>query len=293
MKKLVLVCVLNFSFGVIPSLIRADDRERVFLCEGCGAPVRTEDRVKYKSKGDVDPLLCKKCLQKIKKGKKERTSSSVSPSSFSIGSDSVFDSPSSSASMSPVSPSSLALAVGRGSSVPATFVVDEKRAAQLAEFIVEQRLKKGMRGGENFLESYGEPATFDEALSLKIRMFERLYEASKMPEGETYTCTLHEVKKCAEVVDPQGNEHFLEVDDTLPFLWKRGGVFVVKRLRSIEVKDLVKDCSCSFPADTVSLAALKEKCQEYGFDKVEPLTCCQEADLAYQAMLARLPSPKL
>lgn len=176
--------------------------------------------------------------------------------------------------------------------MPVTFLVDEKKAIELAEFIVKQRLKKGVGSGENFLISYGEPATSDEALTLKARLFETLFEASKMPEDERYSYTLHEIKKYAEVVDPHGNEHLFTINGNMPLLWKRGGFSVLRSTGCLEVRDLIKNRSYSFPVDAVSLGLLKEKCQDYGFEKVVPLTSYEEADLMYQAALGRLASPK-
>ncbi len=294
MKKLFLLYLMGSGFIITSSLVMADERDRASFCNECGTPIRVDLISIYKPNGEFDRLLCKKCLKRMK-GKKNAPSSSPSPSPFALGSDSVFDSPISTPSPSPVRVQKLSFAMAtlpRSVSAPATLFIDERKAAGLAEFIVEQRLKRGIGSGKDFFESYGEPTTFNEALSLKIRLFEKLYEASKMPEDEKYKYTLHEVKKSADVIDPQGEEHFFTVDGSSPFFWKRGGFFVFKRAHSLEVKDLSKGCSYSFPEDTLSLVVLKEKCQDYGFEKVVPLSSYQEADLAYQAAIDRLPSPK-
>ena len=300
MKNFLLLYLISSGLIMTSHRVMADERERTSFCDECGTLVRVDLISIYKPNGEFDRLLCKKCLKRMK-GRKDGTASSpVFFSPFSLGFDSVFDSPlctpspssSVEAPISPITPLSPEVSLPRSASVPATFFIDERKAAELAEFIVEQRLKRGTDLGKDFLESYGQPTTFNEALSLKIRIFEKLYEASKMPEDEKYKYTLHEVKKSADVIDPQGNEHFYTVDGTLPFLWKRGGFFVFKRAHSLEVKDLANDRFYSFPEDTLSLAVLKEKCQDYGFEKITPLSPYQEADLAYQAAIDRLPSPK-
>ena len=304
MKKLFLLYLMSCSFGATSSLLVADGAQHASFCDSCGAPIRVDFISIYKSNGEGERLLCKKCLKRMRGRKGGSSSPSSSSSSLFIGSDNVFDSPppgpqgqilasgsSAFPLLTPSSPFAVVGALPRSISVPATFFIDEKRAAELAEFTVEQRLKAGIDSGTGFLVSYGEPTTFDEALSLKIRLFEKLYEASKMPEDEKYKYTLHEVKKCADVIDPQGNEHFFTVDGSFPFFWKRGGVFVFKRAHSLEVQDLTRDCSYSFPDDTLSLAVLKAKCQDYGFEKVGPLTPYQEASSAHQAAIDRLPSP--
>ena len=141
----------------------------------------------------------------------------------------------------------------------------------------------------NFFESYGEPTSFDQALGLKIRMFEKLYEASKMSEEDLYICQYHRVEKYADVFDSQGNRQSLTID--VPFFFKRGGVLVFKGDNALQVKDLKNNRSYMFPPETVSMSVLKTKCQDYGFEKVEPLTSYQEADFAYQARIKELPQP--
>ena len=295
-KSFLLLCVMSSGFGLIDFLLMANDvREQATFCAECGSPVRVSFASLYKSNGTYR-LLCKKCLKKIR-GKNSQTSSlSLSPSPSLVGFDMVFDSPLSSASLSPITPLPASPVVVRGAtkrsaSVPITFFIDDKKTAELAEFIVQQRLKKKIPLEKNVLESYGYPKNFDEALSLKIHLFERLYEASIEPEEVHYRCTLHHTKRCADIVDPQGNEHFYTVDGAYPVLFKRGSVFVFTGADSLEIKDLKEDRSYSFPVDTLPLSVLRRKCQDYGFEKVEPLSAYQEAELIYQRRMQELPSP--
>ncbi len=294
MKKILLLCVMSSGFGLIDFVARANDvREQVTFCAECGAPVRGFTLLD-KLNGEYR-LFCKKCL-KIRGKSSQFSSLSLSPSSFSVGSDNVFDSPLVSPSLSPITPPSPSpLAVievqKRSTSAPITFFVGDKKIAELAEFIVKQKFKKKNPLEKNVFESYGYPKTFNEALSLKIHLFERLYEASMDPEDVDYRCIFHQDQRCADVVDPQGNEHFYTVDGAHPILFKRGGVFVFTMADSLEIKDLKEDCSYSFPGDTLPLSILKQKCHEYGFEKVEPLAAYQEVELAYQRKLQELPSP--
>lgn len=271
MKNLFLLCFMGIGFNSTVCTLIPSQQERLSFCDACGIPINVDFISIYKPNGEVDRLFCKNCLKLRMKGKKDTVSSSASPSSFSLG-------------------------VESDSSIVGTlpsrdsFFIDEKKVAELVEASIEKRLKD-LDSEKNFLEFHGQPKTFDEALRLKIYFFTKLYEASKMPEDKKYAYTLHEAKKIADVVDPQGNEYFYSID-TIPFFWKRGGVFVFKASDSLEIKDLVNDCSYSFHPDTLSVAVLNQKCQDYGFEKVTPLTSYQEADLSYQAMLGRLPSPK-
>lgn len=308
MKKIIFVGLLGLVGVVTFSLGWAEEQERRSFCDECGSVISLDFLSLYKPRKEGSRLLCKKCSKKGK-GRKDGASSSPSPSPspFALGSDSVFDSPLSSASMSPITPLPRSLAVGRSASVPLTFVVDENRVVRLAEFIVEEKLRKKaaqqaefmeqekvgkwMIAEESYVESYGEPRTFNEAMSVKICALEKLYEASKKPVGSKYTCVFHKLKKYAEVVDPHGSEQTLIVDGDAPFLFKRGGVMVFKGSGALHVKDLETDCSSSFPSDTLSTDFLQQKCEEYGFEKVIPLAPDQEAVLALQRRVEQLPSP--
>jgi hypothetical protein len=303
MKKILFVGLMGLTVVLSSFSVRTAEQERSTFCDECGTPLFIDSLSLSKLQKEGKRLLCKKCSKKTK-GKKDRVSSSPTSSSvFSLGSDSVFDS---SREGSPVSLLERG-EVRRSTSAPITFLVDEAQAAQVAEFIVEEKLKKKAAQAaefraeekqgkwaveeDSFVEAYGEPTTFNVAMSLKIRALETLCEASKKPEGLSYKCTLHHVRKYAEVVDPQGNEQTLVVDGDSPFLFKRGGVMVFSGSGALHIKDLEKGCSSSFPRDTLSPAFVKQKCEEYGFEKVKPLDSYQEADIAFQRRLAQLPSP--
>jgi|GEM_PF-6061245 len=298
MKKFFLI-YLFCNFGGIDFSVQAVGHSFKTLCAECRAPLGDDFISLYKPDGKIDRLICKKCSRMMKAKKETISASSPSPSAFSLGSDTVFDSPLSSISpLSPTSSISMSSLVEcfspffvkhKSTSVPAAFFVDEKKAIELAECIVDQKIKKGMRPEGDFFESYGEPTSFDQALGLKIRMFEKLYEASKMSEDDLYICQYHRVEKYADVFDSQGNRQSLTID--APFFFKRGGVLVFKGDNALQVKDLKNNRSYMFPPETVSMSLLKAKCQDYGFEKVEPLTSYQEADFAYQARIKELPQP--